>query len=107
MCAAVIEVPAGKPDMLTTNVALAAVILPAASFVVLNVIVAFPVPLVSGPTTVVVSLLGLRSAVNVGCVGDGEDGELLPHAAAKSEAAMASTDRRFIVGSSLIRRISA
>src|SRR5438067_1965264 len=107
MCAMLIGVPAGNPCMFITKVTDAAVMLPAASLVVLNVIVALPLPLASAPLMGGFSFAGESAAVKVGCVGDGEDGELLPHAAAKNEAAMASTNMRFIVDCSLIRRTFA
>src|SRR3954470_22249172 len=69
MCAALIGVPAGKFDMFTTNVAVAAVMLPAASLVVTIVTVAVPEPLASGPVIAGLSLAGDRVAVNVGLVG--------------------------------------
>ena len=50
MCAAVNEVPAGNPARWTTNVVVAEVIVPAPSRVTFNVMVAVPLPDVSGPT---------------------------------------------------------
>src|SRR5436189_6171756 len=106
MCAALIGVFAGKPFRFTTNVADAAVMLPAASFVKSNVIVALPLPLDSAFVTGGTSFAGLRSAVKVGFVGDVVVGdEELVQPAANSATAIASAGQYLIP--SLLRRISA
>src|SRR4051794_36958125 len=64
-----IGVPAGKPVRLTTKVAVAAVMLPAASLVVTNVIVDVPLPLASAPVMAGTSFAGDSVATNVGLVG--------------------------------------
>src|SRR4051794_3820265 len=69
MGGALIDVPAGNPVMLTTNVMVAAVTLPAESFVVTIVTVAVPLPLASAPVTAGTSLAGDSVATNVGLVG--------------------------------------
>src|SRR5262245_2884523 len=98
MCAMLIGVPAGKPDMFTTNVAVPPVTLPAASFVTSNVMVAVPVPLASAPVMAGTSFAGRRSAVNVGLVGGVVDGELeLEHAAATTAHTTATRAVRFMV----------
>src|SRR5437773_4090801 len=98
MCAILIGVPAGKPDRLTTNVAVPAVMLPAASFVTSKVTVALPLPLASAPVIAGTSFAGDSCAVNVGLVGlvgVGEVDELHPIDPTASRAAR--TERRFIV----------
>src|SRR5215472_16509469 len=89
-------VPAGNPVKFATNVAGAAVMLPAASFVTSNVIVTVPLPEASGPTIGGTSLDGNSVAVNVGFVGEDGDVDDEPHPAARNASA-ASADRRFIV----------
>src|SRR5437667_11642573 len=101
MCAMLIGVPAGNPLRLTTNVAVEVVMLPAASFVTSNVIVAVPVPLASAPTMGGTSLAGDSAAVKTGwreTVGfPVADVEFFVHPAARSTSAIAGTDRRFII----------
>src|SRR5471030_2169214 len=112
MCAMLIVDPAGNPPTVTAKTALAAVMLPAPSFVTLSVMLAVPVtptsPLVTGGT----SLAGDSDAEKTGlaaAVGDVVVEDELPQPAAKSARARARTDKRFIVRLSfwLISRTSA
>jgi hypothetical protein len=98
MCAMFTDDPAGNPVKLTTNVALADVMLPAASFVVTIVIDALPLTVDSAFVTGGTSFAGDSAAVNVGFVGVVGVGvvELLQPAARKATAT-AMGDRRFIV----------
>jgi hypothetical protein len=95
----VIGVPAGKFDMLTTNVAVAEVTLPALSFVVTNVTVAVPVPAASAPTIAGTSLAGESVAVNVGFVGVvGAVEDELPQAAANTPRVTNSREEKRFIG---------
>src|SRR3954467_8559264 len=95
MCAALIDVPAGNPVMLTTNVMVAAVTLPAESFVVTIVTVAVPLPLASAPETAGTSLAGDSVATNVGLVGVVGAVDELPQPETNTPRAN-SRDSRFI-----------
>src|SRR6267378_2897224 len=99
MCAMLIGVPAGNPVRLTANVAVEAMILPLASFVTSNVMVAVPVPEASAPTMGGTSLAGDNVALKTGwreTVGFVTDDEL-PQPPARTPSARTMTDRRFIV----------
>src|SRR5579864_8113848 len=97
-------VPGGNPDRLATKVTEAEVMFPFASFVTANVIVTFPLPDASGPVTGGTSFEGISVAVNVGSVGDDEDGEVEDeHPAATNASATLSANKRFIV-TTLLRR---
>src|SRR5436190_3769725 len=97
MCAMLIGVPAGKPDRFTTKVAVAAVTLPAPSFVVTIVTVAVPEPAASAPTIAGTSLAGSRFAVKVGFVGVvGAAGDELPQPDTRIPKAAHRIDKRFI-----------
>src|SRR4051812_8726226 len=91
--------PAGKPPSVTPNVAVAAVMLPAESFVVFSVMFAVPVTVDSAFETGGTSFAGDSAAVNTGfaagVVVEGEV-ELLPQPAAIRLRASARTGRRFI-----------
>ena len=92
--------PAGKLERFTTKVAVAAVMLPAESFVVTSVIDTLPVTTDSELLTGGTSLAGDSAAVNVGLVGvvdEGDVEELQPTAARASATAM--RDKRVIVRS--------
>src|SRR5882724_9177290 len=104
MCAMLIAEPAGKPVRFTVNVAVAAVTLPAPSFVVSSTIVAVPATVPSGPETGGTSFAGDSVAVNVGFVGDGAVVDELPQPAANSPSAAASKDKRFMVRLLVIRK---
>src|SRR5690349_17173942 len=83
----IIGVPAGKPFKLYTKSTVAAVIVPELSRVRWNVMVAFPFAFWSALVIGGVSFAALSAAVNttvLGCVLDGDDGLLLPHAAAST-----------------------
>src|SRR5262245_41654184 len=98
MCAMFTVDPAGNPCRLTTNVAVAAVTLFAASLVTTSVIVAVPETVDSAFVIGGTSLAGDNVAVNVGLVGVVGVGELLLlQPAANSASATAMGDRRFIV----------
>src|SRR5262249_24430612 len=98
MCAMLIDEPAGKPVRFTTKVAVAAVMLFAASLVVTNVIVAVPLTVDSAFVIGGTSLAGDNAAGNVGLVGVVGVGELLlPQAAASRASTIAMGGRRFIV----------
>src|SRR5437667_10712989 len=100
MWAMFIADPAGKPPRVTANVTVADVMLPAASFVVTNVMLAVPLTPDSAFVTGGTSLAGDNAAVNVGLAVAGvvvADVEFLVHAAASSRIATTGTDRRFIV----------
>jgi hypothetical protein len=90
--------PGGNPVRLTTNVAVADVMLPAPSFAVTNVIEAFPLTTDSALVTGGTSFAGDSAAVNVGLVGVVGVGvvELLQPAASNA-IATAMGDRCFIV----------
>ena len=102
MCAMFTDEPAGNPPRVTANVAVAAVMLPAESLVVLKVIVAVPDTVDSALVTGGTSLAGDSNALKIGLAAvDGAvvvvvDDEL-PHPAANRATARASADRRFIV----------
>src|SRR6185295_11130801 len=96
MWAALIGVPAGKPERFTTKVPVAAVTLPAVSLVVTMVIVAVPLPAASAPTMAGFSLAGDSVAVKVGFVGPDGVVEDEPHAETRTPRAMVKRDRRFI-----------
>src|SRR3954471_16859309 len=96
MWAALMGVPAGKPERFTTYVAVALVTLPAASLVVTSVTVAVPLPVASPPAIAGTSLEGSRVAVNVGLVGLVGAVEELPQADAKRPRAATRTETRFI-----------
>src|SRR3954465_1140202 len=99
MCAILTTEPAGKPPSVTPNVAVAAVMLPAESFVVFSVMFAVPVTGDSAFETGATSFAGDSAAVNTGfaagVVVEGEV-ELLPQPAAIRLRASARTGRRFI-----------
>ena len=100
MCAMLMADPAGKLERFTTKVAVAAVMLPAESFVVTSVIDTLPVTTDSELLTGGTSLAGDSAAVNVGLVGvvdEGDVEELQPTAARASATAM--RDKRVIVRS--------
>src|SRR5256885_1424872 len=98
--------PAGKPERFTTKVAVAAVMLPAASFVVTRVIVVLPETVDSALATGGTSLAGDNVAVNVGLVGVVGAIEELPQPATQNPRAIVRMDRRFIVVTLfLIKRI--
>ena len=83
-----IGVPAGKPLRFTTKVAVAAVTLPALSFVVTIVTVAVPVPVASRRRSAGTSFAGDSVAVNVGLVGVvGDVDDELPQPAAHTPRA--------------------
>jgi len=98
MCAMFTDDPAGSPVRLTTNVAVADVMLPAASFAVTSVIDTFPATVDSAFVIGGTSFAGDSVAVNVGFVGVVGVGvvELLQPAARRA-IATAMGDRRFIV----------
>src|ERR1700716_73306 len=98
MCAMLIGVPAGNPERFTTNVAVAAVTLPAASFVVTIVTVAVPLPEASAPWIAGFSWAGDSAAVNVGLVGVvGAAGDELPQPATRTPGVTNRLgERRFI-----------
>src|SRR5262245_35120728 len=90
MCDAVKAVPAGNPCTETIASSVAAVIVPAASLVRLNVSVAVPEPLASSPLTGGTSLDARNAAVNVtDDAGEGVVGIPLsePQAAARTPSA--------------------
>ena len=91
----VIDVPAGNPLMLTTNVMVAAVTLPAVSLVATIVTVAVPLPLASAPVTAGTSLAGDSVATNVGLVGVVGAVDELPQPETNAPRAN-SRDSRFI-----------
>src|SRR5262249_52864855 len=94
--------PAGNPWRFTTNVAVAEVTLPAASFAVISVMDAVPFTVDSALVIGGTSFAGDSVAVNVGLVGGGLVGvELLLQPAARSASTTAMGDRRFIVKLSL------
>jgi hypothetical protein len=98
MCAMLTADPAGNPVRFTTKVALADVMLPAASFAVISVMDAVPFTVDSALVTGGTSFAGDSVAVNVGLVGVGVVGvELLLQPAARTASATAMGDRRFIV----------
>src|SRR5258707_11473664 len=104
MCAMLIGVPAGNPERFTTNVAVADVTLPAASFVVTRVTVAVPLPAASAPTIAGTSLAGDSVAVNVGLVGVvGAVEDELPQPDTSTANATTRRDRRFIGPTPLTR----
>src|SRR5262245_48017057 len=109
MCAMLMADPDGKFERFTTKVAVAAVMLPAESFVVTSVMDTLPVTTDSLLVTGGTSLDGDSEAVKVGLVGvvDGDVEELHPTATRASATAM--RDRRVIVrlSFSLINRTSA
>src|SRR5215510_1134193 len=89
MCDAVSAVPAGNPFTDTVASRVAAVMVPAASLVRLNVSVPVPEPFASAPAIGGTSLAGSNAAVNVTDdeVGDGVVGAgaaLSPHAAVRN-----------------------
>src|SRR6187399_3071706 len=101
MWAAVSVVPLGNPAAVTLKSAVAAVMVPAASFVRLNVMVAVPDPSRSAFDTGGTSFAGNKAAVNfvgraVGVVGV----SFLSHAAnvRPSEATRRTETKRFMVG---------
>src|SRR5436190_320168 len=91
MCAAVSVVPAGKPVNVPEKSAVAAVTLPAASFVRLNVIVIVPEPVDSALLNAGTSFAGdncaVKSALAVLLLFVVEGVVLLPHAAAPRPSA--------------------
>src|SRR5262245_891871 len=97
MCAMFTADPAGRPVMLTTNVAVAAVTLPAASLVVTIVIEALPDTTDSALVIAGISFAGEMDAVNVGLVGVEGDVEELLQPTANRAIATAKTDKRVIV----------
>src|SRR6266705_910132 len=101
MWAMFIADPAGKPPRVTANVTVADVMLPAASFVVTNVMLAVPLTPDSAFVTGGTSLAGDNAAVNVGLAAAVglvvADVEFFVHPAARSTIATTGTDRRFIV----------
>src|SRR5471032_1407349 len=99
-----IGVPAGNPERFTTNVADAAVTLPALSFVVTIVTVAVPLPVASAPTIAGTSFAGSSVAVNVGFVGDVVAAvDELPQPDTRTPRATMSRDKRFIRPTPLAR----
>src|SRR5438445_333019 len=98
MCAMLTVEPAGRLLMFTTKVAVAAVMLFAASRVTTKVIVASPLATDSAFVIGGTSLAGDSVAVNVGLVGVVGVGELLLlQPAANRARTIATGDRRFIV----------
>src|SRR5687768_8389064 len=97
-------VPAGKPVRLTWNEIVPLVMLPAASLVTLNVIVAVPLPLASALDTGGTSFAGDSAAVNTGLTGVDGSVDDLPQATEPMAKMAARTARRFIVPLLLIRR---
>src|SRR5439155_24570241 len=101
MWAMFIADPAGKPPRVTANVTGADVMLPAASFVVTNVMLAVPRTPDSAFVTGGTSLVGDNAAGNVGlAVVAGvvvADVEFLVHAGARSRRATTGPDRRLTV----------
>src|SRR5438093_12250466 len=102
MCAILIGVPGGKPLRLTTNVALAAVTLPAALRVRSKVTVALPPPVASASVMAGLSFDARSSAENVGFgSADGDEAVSLVQADATHASAIAEKTKRVIVSGSL------
>src|SRR5262252_7593061 len=107
MCAMFTAEPAGNPCRFTTNVAVADVMFPAASFAVISVIEALPLTVDSALVIGGTSFAGNSVAVNVGLVGVGFVGvELLLQPTARTASATAIGDKRFIVRLSFSLSIS-
>src|SRR5215510_3067364 len=100
MCAMLNGVFAGKPLRVTWNDTVPLVMLPAASLVTLNVIVAVPLPLASALVIGGTSFAGRRSAVKAGLTGPDGSFDDFPHPTAMASTA-ARTARRFMWFSSL------
>ena len=104
MCAILIGVPGGKPLRLTTNVALAAVTLPAALRVRSKVTVALPPPVASASVMAGLSFDARSSAENVGFgCEDGDEAVSLVQADATNASAIAEKTKRFIGSGSFVR----